>query len=146
MLKKWIILSLFVMLLMYPVYCFAYTGGTYSYFIDMQTSELGAITVYIPINYAECFIIENNRIINQTQSTITGYISGISATVRFQPFTSSPQYQNGYNWIDLTITNISDYNIPVLKKVDFVSSFFNKIKPYAYLLLFMVVICLLFIK
>lgn len=146
MIKKGIILSLFVICLMFPVYIYAYTGGTNAYYVELITSELGAITVYIPINYAECFTIENNKIINQTQSNITGYISGINGTIRFSPFTSNPQYQNNYQWIDLTITSINDYNLPTLRKTDFLSVSISKISPYIYMFMFLVIICLMFTR
>lgn len=145
-LKKAVILSVFVVLLMYPVYIFAYEGGTNNYHIELVTQELGAITVYIPFNYADCFTIEGTKIINQTSSNITGYIAGLSGTIRFSPFSDNPQYQQQYQWTDLHVSSIHDYNLPVLRSSDFNKFGLSRLSPYFSIILVVGVLCLIFIR
>lgn len=122
--KKIIILFVLVFSLALPLSVSAYTAPAESYFINLQTRELGEVVVYFPYNYARYFSYnaDTHSLVNCYSSQITGYgFNGSWYTVRFPTFdkpTYRPESGNGtYN--DLTIQGINETNITFLNDTDF---------------------------
>lgn len=96
------------------------SGGA---FFDVDTSELGAVKIYIPIDYQEgSFAYDNyGNLVNIRASTITGYIlDGTQYTVRWTSF-GTPQYRLlnysgvGSTYNDLNIESVQDTNIQIIE-------------------------------
>lgn len=96
------------------------SGGT---FFDVDTSELGTVKIYIPIDYQEgSFAYDNyGNLVNIRASTITGYIlDGTQYTVRWTSF-GTPQYRLlnysgvGSTYNDLNIESVQDTNIQIIE-------------------------------
>lgn len=92
------------------------------YYVDVMTGELGALRIYIPVNYIDGYLSysDSGSLINISASTITGYAyddSGDLYTVRWSTF-SLPQYRLyegiGYSYEDLTITAVEGTNVSIL--------------------------------
>lgn len=113
-----------VVSLMVPFSAFAYEIPSDSYYVNVDTSELGEIVIYFPYNMARylSFNDRNNHIINTYSSQITAYgYNGSWYQVRFPTF-DVPNYRRDgttqtYN--DLTITGINETNITFLNDTDF---------------------------
>ena len=107
-----------------PLSAFAYEAPADSYYINMQTRELGEIMVYFPYNVARYLSYNENtgRIINSYNSQITGYgYNGSWYNIRFPTF-DQPTYraETGTNtYQDLTITGVNETNITFLNDTDF---------------------------
>lgn len=96
------------------------SGGA---FFEVDTSELGEVKIYVPIDYQEgSFAYDNNgNLVNIRSATITGYIlDGTQYTVRWTSF-NTPQYRLvNYSGVssayeDLTITSVIDTNIQIVE-------------------------------
>lgn len=95
------------------------SGGA---FFDVETSELGSVKIYIPIDYQEgSFAYDNHgNLVNIRAASITGYIlDGTQYSVRWTSF-NTPQYRltnydYGSSYEDLTITFVNDSNIQIVE-------------------------------
>lgn len=91
-------------------------GGWY---IEANTSQLGDVKIYVPVNYKEgSFAYTNDNVISLQSSTITGvmYASSGVYTIRFTAF-ASPQYRtydSGYTYADLNIGEVYSSNVEIL--------------------------------
>lgn len=97
------------------------SGNTLSgCYLVLDTSELGEIKVYIPVDYQQgSFSYDNySSLVNIRSSTITGYtLDGSNWTIRWPTF-GTPQYRatnsSGYTWSDLTVNDVVDTNVQVV--------------------------------
>lgn len=96
------------------------SGGA---FFEVDTSELGNVKIYIPIDYQEgSFAYDNyGNLVNIRASTITGYIlDGTQYSVRWTSF-GTPQYRLlnysgvGSSYNDLTVESVSDTNVQIIE-------------------------------
>lgn len=96
------------------------SGGA---FFDVDTSELGTVKIYIPIDYQEgSFAYDNyGNLVNIRASTITGYVlDGTQYSVRWTSF-GTPQYRLlnysgvGSSYNDLNIESVQDTNIQIIE-------------------------------
>lgn len=91
-------------------------GGWY---IEANTSQLGDVKIYVPVNYKDgSFSYTTNNVISLQSSTITGvmYASTGVYTIRFNAFTA-PQYRlydTGYTYTDLNIIEVYSSNVEIL--------------------------------
>lgn len=86
-------------------------------YMDVETSELGSIVIWVPSNYQyRSFALNESGIpVNITSSTITGYYYGSDDySVRWSSF-GQASYRlvdgTGYTWEALTITDINGTNV-----------------------------------
>lgn len=124
--KKYkIILTLVLVLsVMAPVNVFAYEIPADSYYVNVETSELGEIVLYFPYNMARylSFNERTGHIINTYSSQITAYgYNGAWYYVRFPTFDVPNYKRDGITstYTDLTITGINETNITFLNDTDF---------------------------
>ena len=120
--KKYLVcLVLFVVLVsVFALPCFAalYTTEN-TYFVEVDTSQLGRITLLIPSNYANYFQFGGEiPLINAYSSNYTVFIKentvAYNNQVRFPPF-DIPEFRttsSSYEYQNLTITQIVDSNLP----------------------------------
>lgn len=96
------------------------SGGA---FFEVDTSELGTVKIYIPIDYQEgSFAYDNySNLVNIRASTITGYIlDGTQYSVRWTSF-GTPQYRLlnysgvGSSYNDLTVESVTDTNVQIIE-------------------------------
>lgn len=125
MIMKKFILSLALMsVLVLPAAAFEIPDN--SYYMNIQTSELGSVTVYVPRNMATYFSYSGDTLISTYSSTITCYAAvadGTQYNVRF-PTYDIPEYRlvdytTGTSYQDLTITQVTETNLPILTEFDF---------------------------
>lgn len=97
-----------------------------SYYFIANTQQLGDITVYVPRNMASYFSYSGNTLIGTNSSTITCYgvtSNGTQYNVRF-PSYDIPEYRlvnysTGTSYQDLTISSVTETNLPILTEFDF---------------------------
>lgn len=90
---------------------FAPSGG---YWLDVTTSELGAVRIYVSSTYAQgAFALEDGKPVNMTTSNISGAILNSSGdrayTVTAAPYGEDWTYRQqgtGYSSSTLTVTGI----------------------------------------
>lgn len=96
------------------------SGGA---FFEVETSELGNVKIYIPMDYQEgSFAYDNyGNLVNIRASTITGYIlDGTQYSVRWTSF-GTPQYRLlnysgvGSTYNDLSVEDVLDTNIQIIE-------------------------------
>lgn len=96
------------------------SGGA---FFEVDTSELGNVKIYIPMDYQEgSFAYDNyGNLVNIRASTITGYIlDGTQYSVRWTSF-GTPQYRLlnysgvGSSYNDLTVETVTDTNVQIIE-------------------------------
>lgn len=125
MIMKKFILSLALMsVLVLPAAAFEIPDN--SYYIKADTSQLGSITIYVPRNMATYFSYSGDTLISTYSSTITCYAAitnGTQYNVRF-PTYDIPEYRlvdytTGTSYQDLTITQVTETNLPILTEFDF---------------------------
>lgn len=121
------IVSSFLLLSVFTLHSFAWSEPDDSYYIEVQTGQIGVATIYIPYNYGSYFSTSNggSSIVNVYSSQITGYMidnSGTLYNVRFPSF-DVPNYRRADistgNYVNLSITRIIDSNLPFLSDADF---------------------------
>lgn len=119
--KKFFVCFILVVLLVsvaaLPCFAALYTTDN-TYFVEVQTQQLGRITLLIPSNYANYFQFDGEiPLINSYSSSYTVYIkedtSAYNNQVRFPSF-DVPEYRtsNSQSYIDLNITQVYDSNLP----------------------------------
>lgn len=124
--KKMLYAALIVLFLSFSfsTKSYAYSEPENAYYRIVDTTEIGEVKIFFPYNLGRYF----------TESTSGGIISSYSNTVstwrlnydktnyydvRF-PFLDVPEYRvNNYNYVDLTITDIIETNLPLLSSTDF---------------------------
>lgn len=126
-----------------------FTGGVY---VTGTTAELGAVTLYLPVNYQRGYLglTTSGNLFNASSSSISGvlYRGGSEYQARISAW-STPQYRaqsgSSYYYYDLTFTSIEHSNAEI--SVDFppLVAAADVIQYVPILLLGVVVLCL-FIK
>lgn len=122
--KKFLFSLALMFVLVLPVYAFEIPDN--SYYIKADTSQLGSVTIYVPRNMASYFSYSGNTLISTYSSTITCYAATTNGTqynVRF-PTYDIPEYRlvdysTGGSYQDLTITQVTETNLPILTEFDF---------------------------
>lgn len=106
---------------------FAWVEPDDSYFVTVQTGQVGLATIYIPYNYGTYFSTANDgsSLVNVNSSQITCTMvdnSGTVYSVRFPSF-DIPNYRRSDistgNYVNLTINRIVESNLPFLSDADF---------------------------
>ena len=119
--KKFTVLILLVVLIsLFALPCSAALYSTdHTYYVEVQTTQLGRITLLIPSNYANFFQFGGEiPLINSNSSTYSVFIKEntnvYNNQVRFAPF-DVPEYRTtstSYDYQQLTITQVYDSNLP----------------------------------
>lgn len=120
-------------------------GG--SCYIEMQTSQLGRITVYFPVTYQDSYfsIRSDGQLVNITNSTLTGYFRYGSSEYTFRCTTfSTPQYRltNGSgSYVNLTVNGVYNSNMTLLES--FPTQFSFHTSSFDLIELFLMGVCVL---
>lgn len=94
------------------------------YYVDVVTSQLGDLLIYIPVNYVDGYLTytESGNLFNLSSSTVTCIAfteNGTQYSVRFSSF-AEPQYRlydyQVSTWYDLTVSEVSDTNVRILSE------------------------------
>lgn len=123
----------------------------YSAFITMDTSELGQITVMLPVTWLDGSLSwTGSQLRNVTTSTITGYYGPDTTyqSVRWSGF-SGPQYRSGnnsYTWEDLTVNDVISTNVNLIDDWSEVHVTQSSIYTLVQIFLVGVIVFLLFMK
>lgn len=88
-----------------------------TYFISGNCSLGQNVTIYIPYNQNYRFSVdkENNKIINVSSVSVTGYLS--DRTITFPQY-DTPYYRSGTQTYTITWSEITDYNLPMFDSPD----------------------------
>lgn len=93
----------------------------YTAFITLDTSELGEVSIVLPVTWLENSLSwDGSALRNITNSTITGYYGPDTSydSVRWSAF-SGPQYRaesgSYYSWEDLTVLEVVSTNINLVE-------------------------------
>lgn len=130
----------------------AYEFAEDSYYIQLDESTLGEITVYVPADKVQFLSLQEDSttIVNVSSGSFYGYFvaNGNEYRVTFGTF-EVPTYRltsSGYTTYDLNVVKIIDTNIDFLENDSFISdSYVNQL--IVYLLGFgVVVLCLTYLK
>lgn len=124
----------------------------YSAFITMDTSELGIISVQLPVNWLYGSLSwDGSQLRNVTTSTITGYYGPDTSTqsVRWSGF-SGPQYRSddsGY-WAyeDLTVLDVVSTNVHLIEDWGDITANQTSVLSTIQIFLVGVIVFLLFMK
>lgn len=149
--KKLIPLIVLIFSCLFSINCFAYEIPSDSYYMNLQTVELGEVMVYVPYNYARYLSSndEGTKVINTYSSQITCYgYNGRWYIIRFPTF-DVPNYRNdsnSYDYDDLTITGINETNITFLNDTDFTAFSSGNLANLAMLLIGGLILICLFIR
>ena len=91
---------------------FAYNVPDETYYITVDTNEIGRVKIYVPYNLGKYFTTSGNSVISTYSSTITCWGTTDTGSTQYDirfTFSAIPQYRvSNYSYSDLTITNIVD--------------------------------------
>ena len=121
------IISSFILTFCFCINRFAFEEPDNSYYVTVNTSQVGVIKIFIPYNYGSYFSTSynGNRLVNCSSSTITCNALDSNNnlySIRFPSF-DSPSYRNTRSadtrYYDLLILGITDTNVPLLNDSNF---------------------------
>lgn len=129
---------------------FAYEFPNESYYIVLDSSKFGQLTVYIPVNSASTFSPMDDFIVNVGSSTITGYtyFNGLESQVRFPVFDNVEfrETTTGYQWTVISDAVLVETNLPLLDDTSFSLLSKDSVIQLVILLVGGCILCRLFMK
>lgn len=130
----------------------AYEFTENSYFVQLDESTLGEITVYVPADKVQFLSLQEDgtTIVNVSSGSFYGYFvsNGNEYRVTFGSF-EIPTYRltsSGYTTYDLNVIEIIDTNIDFLETDSFINeSYVNQLSIYI-ISFGVVILCLMYLK